>query len=217
MKDFVPFHFAAEVLGEFSLPEIDYPVPADFVPRLAAPDGEMPFDMMLYWLQMQSGRSGVDWQDLETAMQRLVQLLTPEVGIEPVSMATEGWSLDLATVPLDQEIVTLERDGYLLAAIRPGTDFGLVAASYRPLDAQSLRLLTTLSARPHPRHGVAMRPNNWEYVLDSAVANDNFYASERDEAYLSHFSFGIDSDEARAVPPAQTATQLRVFCQFEGF
>lgn len=216
MQDFVPFHFRSEVLGEFSLPQIDYPVPAEFVPKLAAAEGEIPLDMLLYWMQLQTASPGMDWLDMEAAMQQLVQLLTPHLGYAPAIFETEAWGLEFSAVPLDEEIVILERDGYLLAALRPDANGRLVAASYRPLDAQSLRLLMQLSARPHPLHGVAMRPNNWEYVLDSAVAVDNFYASDRDEPHLSHFSFGVSGDEATATTPARTATQFRVFCQFEG-
>jgi hypothetical protein len=61
-----------------------------------------------------------------------------------------------------------------------------------------------------------MRPDNRVYVLDRAVAVDSFYASDRDEPYLSHFSFGINGDKANATAPARTATQFREFCQFEG-
>jgi hypothetical protein len=216
VQNFVPFHFASEVLGEFSLPQIDYPVPAEFVPKLTAAKGDMPLDMLLYWMQLKSASPGVDWRGMEAAMQRLVQLLTMHLGCAPAIIETEAWSLEFAAVPLDQEIVTVERDGYLLAALRPDAAGKLVVASFRPLDAQSLRLLMQLSARPHPHHGVAMRPDNWEYVLDRAVAIDNFYASDRDEPYLSHFSFGISGDEANATAPARTASQFRVFCQFEG-
>ena len=36
-----------------------------------------------------------------------------------------------------------------------------------------------------------MRANNWEYALDCAAGSGNFYADDRDEAYLSYWQSGL--------------------------
>ena len=211
MQKFIEFHFQPDVLGQFSLPPIGYPVPADFAPQLARCGSEVPFDLMLFWLQHKSADAGDQWMEVESAMHRLIQLLIPESDRLSVVAEAETWRLEIGSVFLDQQVVTIERDGALLAALRPAEDGRLVAASYRPLDADSLLLLMRLATRAHSRHGVAMCTNNWEYALDSTVTAENYFAQKRNEPYLSYFKFGIRDDEADVAPPRCTATQMEVF------
>lgn len=211
MQEFVDFHFRPEVLGQFRLPAIGYPLPAECVSRLARGEHAIPFDVMLYCLQQKSADCGDQWPGLEAPMRRLIHLLGPQDEYLPSIAEAATWRLEIGTVFLDQQVVTLERDGCLLAALRPDDDGGLVLASYRPLDADSLVLLIQLATRPHERHGVCMCPNNWEYALDSTVSSDNFYASEHSKPYLSFFKHGIRDDEADLVAGCHTATQLEVF------
>jgi len=211
MQEFVDFHFRPEVLGQFSLPSIGYPVPAECVSQLARGEHAIPFDLMLYCLQQKSADCGPQWLELEAPMRRLIHLLVPDEEFLPPVAEAATWRLQLGTVFLDQQVVTLERDACLLAALRPDDEGGLVLASYRPLDADSLLLLIQLAARPHARHGVCMCPNNWEYALDCTVSKDNFYASEHSRPYLSFFKYGVRDDEADVASACHTATQLEVF------
>ena len=213
MQEFVDFHFKPEILGEFRLPAIGYPLPAGCVSQLARGEEAMPFDLMLYCLQQKSAELGREWPELEAPMRRLVHLLAPDEDYLPSVAEAATWRLEIGTVFLDQQVVTLERDGCLLAALRPDDDGGLVLASYRPLDADSLVLLIQLAVRPHERHGVCMCPNNWEYALDCTVSSDNSYASAHSKPYLSFFKYGIRDDEADLVAPCHTAMQLEVFAR----
>jgi len=214
MQQFVEFHFKPDVLGQFSLPPIGYPMPVDFARQLASGDHEVPFELMLFWLQQKSADSGADWMDMEPAMRRLIDLVAP--GCDRQSVIAEGdtWQLEIGFVDLDQQVVTIERDHCLLAALRPDEEGRLLAASYRPLDADSLLLLMRLATRPHSRHGVAMCPNNWEYALDSTVTTDNFYASEHHESCLSYFRYGVRDDEIDLDAPSHTAAQLDIYRRF---
>jgi len=211
MEKFVEFHFKSDVLDQFALPDIGYPVPLEFEPRLANCGNQVPFDLMLYCLQQRSADAGHDWRQVESVMQRLIELVSPADDRVSIVAECESWRLRVGSVLLSQQVVTLERDGCLLAALRPDDDGGLVVASYRPLDADSLVLIMRLAVRAHTRYGVAMCPNNWEYALDSTVTTENYYAEKRGEAFLSYFKYGVRDDEANLVPACRTATQLEIF------
>ncbi len=47
------------------------------------------------------------------------------------------------------------------------------------------------SVHSDPVHGVAMRENNWEYLLDASGSTAHWYAAERGEAYLSRWDKAI--------------------------
>lgn len=211
MQELIEFHFKPDVLTRFSLPDIGYPVPAELAPRLSNCGTQVPFDLMLFWLQHSSAEAGHDWGQVEPVMQRLIELLAPYSSQQSVTARGANWLLQIGAVFLTQQVVTIERDNCLLAALQPDEEGGLIAASYRPLDAESLFLLTRLAVRPHKRHGAAMSPNNWQYALDSTVSAENYYAAERGEPYLSYFKYGVREDEATVMPSVCTAAQLEIF------
>lgn len=61
-----------------------------------------------------------------------------------------------------------------------------------------------------------MRPNNWEYALDSTVTVDNLYASNHGLPYLTHFDSGIWDTDLVPHPAAYTAIQLDIFSKLDG-
>lgn len=216
----------SEVLGRLGLPPIPYPLPSDLRVEALEHSDDPPVARLLFWLQLCSAQPGADWLGLEYAMQRLLQQLVTE---PPAARAandasrawvasTEHWWFELDAVPLDRELVTLERDGYMLAALAPNTDSRLVVSAYRPLDAHSLQMLTGLAAHPHPRLGVAMRENNWELAVDIAAGADNFLASEQGGAYLAHWPMGLGGavadDVQTALPPELVDAQLQIYQRF---
>jgi hypothetical protein len=211
-----------DILGRLGLPPIPFPLPAE----LQAADDEFALDYLLYWLQDCSASPGADWQGLEYALQRVLEHLAADresaangSGNSRIA-ESERWWLRLDPVALDRELLTLERQGYMLAAISPSEDMRLQLIAYRPLDAQSLRLITQLAEHPHPRLGVGMRENNWQLALDTAAGQENFLASTQGAAYLAHWPSGLGcawtDTEQCPLPPVLTALQLDCFRRHAG-
>lgn len=225
----------SEVLGRLGLPPIPYPLPPQLKAAAIADADRPPLGQLLYWLQLCSAEAGADWQGLEYAMQRLLQRLAenrdaaPSGGLAPAAneahfapdarvLQHEMWWFQLASAFPGGELVTLERDGYMLAALAPTEEFRLQLTVYRPLDAGSLELLTRLAAHPHPRLGVAMHVNNWQLLVDTAARPENFLASDQGQAYLAHWPMGLggaaDGDLQAELSPALVELQFRVYQRF---
>lgn len=231
MTQFTNPAFQYELLGQLGLP----PLPELLDQQGAAPrpraddgDGATSLPRMLYELQCGSARRHSDWLAMEYSMQRLLEQLggVPPYGSAvaqggaPVRRAhNEAWWLELGPVDFDSDVITLEREGYMLGALAATGDGRLRLTAYRPLDARSLSLLVELAAHPHPRLGVAMRESNWLLAVEKAAEVDHFLASEQGEAYLAYWPGGLGEDSAEAPWQAPLATllveiQLQVFQHF---
>ncbi len=184
---------------------------------------------LLLWLQNSSARPGIDWLALEPLMLQLAYTLSSQV--EPaaahstslcarrddgVSMVLESqrWWLRIGPIDPEQELIAIERDGYLVAALAAGSEGRLTLSVYRPLDACSLALITRLAGHRHPRLGIEMRSNNWELALDCAVGPESVAQGEG-RATLGYWPrglHGIIADDARMpLPLSCVAAQLLTF------
>ncbi|MBT8037918.1 MAG: hypothetical protein KJO21_10275 [Verrucomicrobiae bacterium] len=218
-----------ETLEQYSLPDIGYPLSVGDFEAALSNGGDLPWAVYLCRLQerMQDGES--DWKSDEVAVDRLTQLVTPDDSREVIVAAGEEWWLEFGPVDLDQEIVTFQRQGELIAALAPREDGALRVAVYRPLDARSASSLIKLGQKPHPEGGVCMRENNWEYTLDASAALGCVYASEGGKSYLSYWQKGIGVEhdgteipEWRAKlrlqsrPASRGATEVGVYYSLSG-
>lgn len=222
MDEFITIKLNESFLEQYDLPDILYPIPTSRFEKIVE-SGELPFNLILYFLQ-EYGGSLSEWQSIEPAIHKLTILIAPSENHSYVNVNGDNWFIVCREVDLAQEIVTIQRGDHLIAAIRPLPDGRLVCSAYRPLDAKSAEYLIALSALPHPDHGVCMRENNWEYALDCSAGMGNMYASERGEAYLSYWQYGlgISSDKnvmedwynqrsLIAVNPKYTAVQIGIY------
>ena len=201
MSEWVQLQLKPGVLQRWQLPNIDYPVRSERVAEVLGADEELPWSELLYGLQMISEQNCAEqnhnteksyqWQELEPAMSRLVQLLVPEVSREVVTAAGDDWWLEIGPVDLTGELVTIQRQDFLIAALTPRKDGTLRVAAFRPLDGKSARCLTALGKVPHPEGGVCLRENNWEYALDCSAGTGNLYAASAGAAYLSYWESGL--------------------------
>ncbi|WP_157976399.1 hypothetical protein [Parahaliea mediterranea] len=198
------------------------------IPSAPIPDGDSQAMLQqLFQLQCDSARRHADWEALEYRMQCLLEQVA---GVPPYSesasrgpvpariASSDQWWLELGPVDGTREVITLEREGYMLAALS-ATDGGrLRLATYRPLDGHSIERLLYLAAHPHPRLGVHMRENNWQLAVDEAADTDNFFASEQGDAYFAHWPTGLGGEAACSDQSALAAelveAQLRVYQHF---
>lgn len=224
MQNLAEHHFRADMLDKYGLPDIAYPVPMAELKSALPDEGELPLAVILHGLQQKSRDGNADWQQMTPALDRLSQLLAPEDPREVIPVSGDTWWLEIGPVDLCGKLVTIQRDGVLLAAISPRADGRLRVAVFHPLDGKSAESLISLGQVPHPEHGVCMRENNWEYALDCSAGNGNNYAADRGEAYLSFWETGLGiSRDGSALPdwlqqrsqtprPAvQVATELDVY------
>jgi hypothetical protein len=229
MQDFAELHLKPETLAQYGLPDIPYPVPATDLKSALLDNGDLPLAMMLHGLQQWSRDGDTAWQQVEPAMDRLAELLTPEDARDVISAAGDHWWLEVGPVELVGKLVTIQRGDALIAAITARDDGRLRVAVFRPLDAKSAEYLIGLGQVPHPEHGVCMRDNNWEYALDCSAGNGHYYAADRGEAYLSYWEKGLgiswDGSEVHewrkqpdlvARPAARVAAELGVYYTLSG-
>jgi hypothetical protein len=106
-------------------------------------------------------------------------------------VAGDTWSLVCSPIDLRKEIVMVQWQSGLIAAMRPLKDGRLRICTYRPLEAKSAGYLIGLSLNPHPEHGVCMCPNNWQYALDCSAGMGNVYANLEGAVYLLYWPFGL--------------------------
>lgn len=161
MQDFAELHLKPETLAQYGLLDIPYPVPATDLKSALLDNGDLPLAMMLHGLQQWSRDGDTAWQQVEPAMDRLAELLTPEDARDVISAAGDHWWLEVGPVELVGKLVTIQRGDALIAAITARDDGRLRVAVFRPLDAKSAEYLIGLGQVPHPEHGVCMRDNNW--------------------------------------------------------
>lgn len=191
MTEFIKIKWASEKLAKIGLLDVEYPVPVGDFERFVAGD-EFQLDFLLYWFQEYSANSPKDWMDCEPAILRLSELLAPsEENRESLIISGDNWKLQIGSVDLTKEIVTIQRGNYLIAAIQNFGDGRLVVSVYRSLDSKSANYFISLALNPAPDGTVCMRPNNWEYALDSSAGMGNMYAADRGESYLSYWEFGL--------------------------
>lgn len=227
MSDFADLHFSAAFLERHGLPDIGYPVPLARFLEVIGTDEGLEFAELLYWLQQASAEAGRDFRRYEPAMTRLAELLAPEDDLsDTASVQGDEWWLELGPVNLDGQLVTLQRDDELVAAISPRPDGRLRVAVYRPLDAHSAASLVSLSHHADETGKVNFRDNHWEYAKDASCSMGQVYAAEAGHSYLSWWQHGLGilhdgtaSDvfhtQRTLTPrrPAEVATELGIYYQ----
>ena len=212
-----------ESLDAYSLPDIGYPVPVSQFDSLSQTGGKIDLKALLFWLQEYSALHSDKWIDLETAIFRLALLLAPEDRRRQIRVYGDNWFLICGSVDLNQNIIAIQRQDHLIAAISPLENGQLCVCSYRPLDARSARYLINLSINLSPDNP----EGRWEVAVESLVGKDNKRAYESGEAYLMFWEFGlgVDSDnnavgpwfnrrESTAIPNNLSAMQLGVCYEY---
>ncbi len=227
MTNFAELHLKPEFLARYALPDLGYPIPLQIISEvLTAPD-LLQLELLLFWLQQASAEAGRDFRQYEPAMAQLTRLLAPEDDwSDTATVQGDEWWLELGPVDLGAEIVTIQRDDELVAAIAPRADGRLRVAVFRPLDASSASSLMNLSRHPDEDGKVNLRDNQWEYAKDASCSMGQVYAAEAGSSYLSFWQYGLGilhdrSESPVFLPqrvlyrrrPAEVATELGIHYQ----
>ena len=226
MSNIIEMRLKPQILEQYGLPDIEYPVRLDTLETALGEDGEMPFAEMLFGLQERSRKGTADWKRLEPAMERLARILAPRDDREVFYAGDDNWRLELGPVDLARaKLVAVQRGGLLIAALADRGDGLLRVSVFRPLDAKSINYLISLNMNPANR--AAMKENNWACAIDQTRGPGPALADERGEAYLGCWEkgLGIKPDgslhpEWRALtdsvprPPTSVIVELAVYCSF---
>ena len=225
---FCHLSWKAQTLENYSLPHIAYPVPHAAIKAGLEETFDLGFEALLYWLQLYTEFNTVPWRDYVPAMARLAELLTSGAAMDVAVIEGERFWLEIGEVNLlSGDIVTIQRDGELVGAFQSRRDGTLRFSAYQALDAKAVRSAVGLACKPAADGTVCMRPNNWEYALDSSAGFGQFYAADSGACYLSRWEYGlgISADGSRVedwyaqrervpVKPRFVATQIEVFLGF---
>lgn len=224
---FLALKLKRETLDRYELPDALYPVAFEFAAMAAAEDGQLAWAALLHGIQETMSSANCDWRSLELQANALSDLIVAPKESASETAAGEEWWLEFGPVDLSKEIVTIQRQDEVLAAIQPREDGRLRVACYRVIEANTARILTGLGIHPHSKFGVCMRENNWEYALDSAGGMGNAYASMDGRTYRSYWKHGLGLDHEKkevpeffwqrnliAQPPSRSAMQIGAWYTF---
>jgi len=223
MEEFTELYLNKESLDAYTLPDIGYPVPVSQFETLDHSGGKIDLKALLFWLQEYSALQADKWFDLETAIFRLALLLAPEDRRRQIRVYGDNWFLVCGAVDLHQNIITIQRQDYLIAAMSPLANGQLCVCSYRPLDAKSARYLIRLSQNP----ALDGPKSRWESAIKNLVGERDANAGDRGEAYLMFWELGLgissdnsavapwfNSRESAAIPNNLSAMQLGVCYEY---
>ena len=194
MTQVMDLQFKPEVLARYSLPVIGYPISETALVESLQNGGELPLAAMLYGLQRKAAAGGVDWRSLEPAMDRLAQLLAPDNEADATTVAGDEWWLELGPVDLANKILTIQRDGALIAGVAPREDGRLRIAVFRPLDAKAAHMLMRVGKLPGADGKVSNCESNWELALDASAGLGQVYSANAGLAYCSYWQYGLGVD-----------------------
>jgi len=211
MSSYRSIRLPSRTLQRYQLPDISYRIPKSEVDQLLAGSMDLPFKVMLEGLQEKSENLKKGWKQLEPAIETLSEILAPTHIPEIASVVGENWWLELGPVDLSDELVTIQRENHLIAAMTRRKDGRLRLAVYRPLDAGSVYTLATIGVNPHPDGTVAMRDNNWEYALDASASSiGQMMAAEAGRSYKSYWEKGLGiSQDGSEIPEWLQQRELR--------
>ena len=188
---YTKFSWAPEVLAERGLPATDYPVPQDALKTILQSGGKIPDGHLLVWLMEYIAEHPEERSDYEGALFALMAKSAPLDDREAIEAESEDWWIEIGPVDLGADIITIQQNADLIAAICRRPDGTLRTALFRPPNAKVVEYLLSLAAKPGPNGLVNLRENNWELDLDASAGMGNVYADQAGQAYLSRWEYGL--------------------------
>jgi hypothetical protein len=199
----------------------EYPVPVAALDGLVSAGGSLDFAQLLAWLQEHVTDCG-NWREYHERMHALIRLVAPDDSSERITAHGDNWSLICGPVNLTAEVVTLVRDGELLAAARAEGEHELVVASYAPMDSYTCTALIR-SAMPELMVPADEPRLPWRALSYLAHRTSTVYRSAAGKSYVQlwEYGVGVGADrrddpnwahlrEALPMRPTETLVQLGV-------
>jgi len=188
---FTILNLAQDVLTDLGLPVMTYEVPSAYLESANCEPNHLPLDGLLYALQVRAAEETVDWLKLAPAMDRLASLLQDRDRSDASVLETDAFCVTLGEVALDDEVITIQRHGQIVAAFQKGDGDRLVTQIYHPPCARTIQTILGLNIQPEENGVIPYYITNWGYALDSASGNGQYYAAEAGRTYLAHWPNGV--------------------------
>lgn len=188
---FTEFALSEQVRTRLGLPDLPYEVPAIYAEIIGIDVDAPPLDAMLYALQVRAEEESVDWRKLAPAMDRLVALLGERKWPISSLVETDTSLVRFGEVDLDGEVITVQRQGRIVAAFQAIEGKQLVTQLFHPPCARTIRTILSLNMRPNEDGVIPYYGTNWDYAADSAAGSGQYYAAEAGRTYLAHWASGV--------------------------
>ena len=91
MLNSADIHLKSGVLAHYGLPDIAYPISVTALQSVIEGAGELPLAEMLHGLQLRASEEGAQWKQIESAMDRLAEMLAPDDARDVISAAGDHW------------------------------------------------------------------------------------------------------------------------------
>ncbi len=224
-------HWDAKRIEALGLGNQGFPVPLALFQGQLAVGSELQtqqeittFDL-LSWMQDFIRYDHAEWRDFDgPILQLAARLASTLMNEESLEFDSSSCQMLLESVDLNNELITIQRQGQVLAACSPTVDGRIRLMALNALDTRSLEIVVSAAIHPEPNGSVCMRKNNWEYLKDLSAGMGQSYASQRGESYLSYWRQGLGwfdagnrlnrfSEQCKKAPvaPAVTGVQLELF------
>ena len=181
----------SEVLAALGLPDIPYEVPTVYFDHYGVALDDPPLEAMLYALQKRAAHEKADWLKLGPAMDALVHALGERVWSGARIIDRPDFSLPLAEVDLDGDVIAIQRQGRIVAVLAQ-TDGGRIKAQlFHPPCARTVETLIGFSRNADENGKLPYYGTPWNSAEDAAASNGQYYAAMEGRTFLAHWSHGV--------------------------
>lgn len=195
--------FKNDFLKKHGLPKIDYPVPIASFEQVLANNKDIKTTDLLFWLQGYSSTIKNGWEALEAAMLILCQKIAPKDENPNINIHTPDFFINVQQRDLSLGLISIMRQDQVLAIIRPMPDFTIGITVFHPLDSKSICYLMGISQHPHPKYGVGMNKNNWEFAIHLASNEPaSIQGQQKGESYFLPWGKGLGVPHSGEIDPA---------------
>lgn len=181
----------SDVLSGLGLPDIRYEVPTAYFDRFGVKANELPLAAMLFALQKRAAHEKADWLKLAPAMDALVRALKAHGWSGARIIDRPDFSLLLAEIDLDGDVIAIQRQSRIVAALAQADGGRIKAQLFHPPCARTVETLISLSQNADENGKLPYYGTPWNSAEDAAASNGQYYAAMEGRTFLAHWSHGV--------------------------